>query len=184
MNVWFDHQQWYGKPQQLEGHVSSLATRSTDYIQHWWRISLTENQLFTAVVWPPSIRQKIQMSGFLSIPSYIWFKYQRTPSQFNAINRASECTVWSSKVISTASEPWTPRCRTCSTLNCLNIVPVTNKVERKPIIYRSVFSDFTMENKLPNTWTFSDSLLTLLEIRFWFWCDSIHCFFWLWVWVK
>ena len=58
-------------------------------------------------------------------------------------------------VISTASELWTPHLRPCHKLDWLYTVSVTNKVEIRLTIYRSVSASLTMENHLQTYWYFS-----------------------------
>ena len=61
-------------------------------------------------------------------------------------------------------EPWTPYFWPCHTLDWLYTVPITNKVDVKPTIYRSGLASFKMTNELINSWSLGTPLLPLLEI--------------------
>ena len=115
-----------------------------------------------------TMANKSKNTWVLVIPSYLWLRNQITPDQGKANNRANEYTIFKSNVIITAYSIWTPSLCPCCTLNWIYTVPVDNKVERKPTIYRSVLAFFIMENESTNTWSLCATILPLLDIYFYF----------------
>ena len=63
----------------------------------------------------------------------------------------------------------------CCTPEWLYTVSVMNKVDGKPTIYWSGLASFTMSHESTNLWSFGASILPLLDVYCYFWCDSIWC---------
>ena len=95
--------------------------------------------------------------------------------QSKALNSAYEWKNLLPTVILTAWAPWTPCFWPSCTLGWLYTVPLKNKVERKPTIYRSGSAFFTIANEFTTYWSFSALLLPVLDTFVIFmWLDSVY----------